>query len=106
MSHREDRGPLRSELEHDAEMRELIEFYLDELQRKVTLIEEYLAQNDAQGVEMVAHQLKGSSIGYGYPQIGESAGEVESALRGGAQTDSIRELTEHLLELCARALMA
>lgn len=106
MSHVRESGPLRSELEHDAEMHELIEFYLDELQRKVTLIEGYLGREDAQGVEMVAHQLKGSSVGYGYPLIGESAGDLESALRGGAHRDSVRELTDRLLELCARALMA
>jgi len=105
MTSRSDQGgPLRSEFADDAEMRELIEFYLDELSRKVSAIEACLACDDSKGIERMAHRLKGSSAGYGFSPIGEAAGELEAAIR--QDTDaSVVELTGQLLELCARALM-
>ncbi|MCA9282665.1 MAG: Hpt domain-containing protein [Phycisphaerales bacterium] len=97
--------PLRSEFAGDAEMHELIEFYLEELTRKVATIESCLKLDDAGGIQMVAHQLKGSSVGYGYPSIGEVAGELEAALRSGSK-DLVQGLTDQLLGLCSRALMS
>ncbi len=101
------RAPLLSTMANDAEMNELIEFYLEELRRKVTAVEKCLSDNDSHGIRMIAHQLKGSSVGYGFPTIGDSANTLESELMSSSSlTEYSRELTDQLLELCSRALMS
>lgn len=107
MTSRTEQGrPLPSEMAGDIEMRELIEFYLEELSRKVDTIHDCLARDDRQGIRRIAHQLRGSSIGYGYPTIGEAATDLEDALHDAStDADQARVLTDRLLDLCSRALM-
>lgn len=113
--------PLRSPLTSDPEMRELVMWFLGDLERRVVAIRGALDAHDADRLRVLAHQLAGSAKGYGFEQIGEAARKVESEIRfinlhresvhgsddgleDEVQLSSLTEKTEDLIVLCRRAL--
>lgn len=73
--------PLRSRFADDPEMRELVLWFLGDLERRVGAIRSALDAHDASRLRMLAHQLSGSAQGYGFEEIGEAARRVESEIR-------------------------
>jgi HPt (histidine-containing phosphotransfer) domain-containing protein len=114
--------PLRSRFANDPEMRELVRWFLGELERRVSAIRSALDANDAARLRILAHQLSGSAKGYGFEEIGTAAREVESEIRyiklhreamPGSDDDGLEdevhiatlaEKTEDLILLCRRAI--
>lgn len=78
--HRKD-SPIRSRFAHDPEMRELVPWFLGDLERRVEAIQSALDQHDAARLRVIAHQLAGSAKGYGFDQIGDAARKLESSVR-------------------------
>ena len=97
-------APLRSEFAGDADMTELIEYFVSELgDRTQTLADAFEAGNLAQ-IRSIAHQLKGAAGGYGFAAISATAAELEHALKAGEpETSALAEKVEALLQICRRA---
>ena len=69
--------PLVSTLASDPDMAELVQFFVDEIDDRVTTIQTTAQTNDIAGLRTVAHQLKGAAAGYGFEPISRTASELE-----------------------------
>ena len=78
---------LRSAYAGEAEMRELIDGFVADLPRQVAEIRRELDAANAPVVRALAHRLRGSGGGYGFPQITDAAAVVE--IRAKAASPSV-----------------
>ena len=87
-------------------MTELIDLFLGELPKRVELVAEAWQARELSKLQRLAHQLRGSSAGYGFPAIGSAAGRVEDAIRGHApeqvQLEKLAVDVKELVSLCYR----
>ena len=98
-----DQSPIFSSLSSDPDTLELVEEFVDGLRDRVRSLEVAYVTNDIEELIRLAHQLKGSSGGYGFDVIGESASVLEQSSRAaGSVTDVAREL-ERFIAMCRRA---
>lgn len=100
--------PLRSTLEGDPDMAELVGLFVGDLPQRINSIEQAWAARRASDIQRLAHQLRGSSASYGFPTIGESAARLEDSIRSLSQAptdtlDNLRRSVDELVELCKRA---
>lgn len=99
--------PLRSELSGDPEMADLIGLFLAELPKRVESLTQAWRARELQTVQHLAHQLKGSSAGYGFPAIGTAAAKIEDCIRAGdpqhVHLDQLAHQVQELISLCHRA---
>ncbi len=99
------RGPLRSEYADDPDMREIVEFFVNDLNARINSIREAFDRDDRARLKTLAHQLKGAAGGYGFPSIGQAAGAVERELLGHqADIANLGERVEDLINLCRSAV--
>jgi HPt (histidine-containing phosphotransfer) domain-containing protein len=100
-------SPLISQFSDDADMGELIEFFINELTRRTGEMERALAEGRLSDLGRIAHQIKGAAGGYGFPAISQCADELEQAIRaapdGRAETEGVRRRVAALTTLCQRA---
>ncbi|MEM7227484.1 MAG: Hpt domain-containing protein [Planctomycetota bacterium] len=97
---------LISEFASDPDMMELVNYFLDELPDRVQRLQNAYEASDVTQLKTLAHQLKGSAGGYGFPTITESAAELERTVLGDeAANASLAEKLEDLLELCRSAML-
>jgi CheY-like chemotaxis protein len=94
---------LVSKLADDADMVELVEMFIDELPDKLAAIKTALARQDFDDLARVAHQLKGSAGGYGFPAITEVAKEIEYTAKVGRHLETLNAQVKELASLCGRA---
>ncbi len=89
---------------NDPEFAELIEYFRGELPDRVRSLEDCAAQRDLDGLQRLAHQLKGAAPGFGFPSVGRAARELEERLRFPAgeerSIDQIRGELDALIALC------
>ncbi|MBX2852438.1 MAG: Hpt domain-containing protein [Phycisphaeraceae bacterium] len=98
-------GPLVSTLANDPDMVELVQFFVDEIDDRITTIQTASQADDIAGLRTVAHQLKGAATGYGFEPISQTAGELErliDATDALEVTSAIQQQVDHLIELCRR----
>ena len=89
-------------------MAELVQFFVDEIDERVTTIQTTAQTNDIAGLRTVAHQLKGAAGGYGFDPISQTAGELERLIdvtEPPEVTQAIQEQVNELIDLCQRASM-
>lgn len=103
-------GPLKSQLEGDPDMAELVGMFVGDLPQRMDAVAKAWEQRRADDLKRIAHQLRGSSASYGFPTIGNAAGRIEDALRDLAsknQSDlsSLQSTVDELINLCKRASM-
>jgi HPt (histidine-containing phosphotransfer) domain-containing protein len=107
------KASLRSSFSSDPEMRELVDFFIDDLARRVAAISSALDALDRRRLRVLAHQLYGSAEGYGFRPIGEAARILEEEICANQLDDGLaeevalsvlREKTEDLLTVCRRAI--
>ena len=100
-------APLRSQLANDPEMVELIDLYLGELPKRADCVLEAWRGRQLKRLERLAHQLKGSSAGYGFPTITTAAAKVEDCLKTGSEEQAtlseVAAGVQELIDLCRRA---
>jgi HPt (histidine-containing phosphotransfer) domain-containing protein len=94
---------LRSQLAHDPEMRELLELFLSELPKRADAVMNAWRTGEMNTLKRVAHQLKGSCAGYGYPTIGSVASDLENTITVNGPVERIAEDVRELVALCERA---
>ncbi|MEX2219262.1 MAG: Hpt domain-containing protein [Phycisphaerales bacterium] len=101
--------PIISEFAGDPEMSELVRLFLGELPQRVRALEAAWREQQVQTVARMAHQLRGSSAGYGFPTIGSAAASLEESLRARTEADAQAVLERAaaefraLVDLCSRA---
>ncbi len=98
-----ERTPLTSMLAKDPEMIELVRSFIDTLPQKIGIIRRSFSEKDYECLFVLAHQLKGSGGGYGFPEISDAAAELESRISSLGQVEHIKEAVQELVQLCERA---
>ncbi len=97
--------PVRSTYADDPEMHELIEFFVDEIPNRVEALQQAWQEHDADAIERLVHQLKGSSGGYGFQVITEAAAALEHPLKQGQDDlDALAAEYDQLIKLCNRVM--
>jgi HPt (histidine-containing phosphotransfer) domain-containing protein len=98
--------PIRSEFAADPDLADLVVEFVTSLHEHAAALREAFDQGDRASIVRRSHQIKGSGGGYGFPQIGVSAGAVElaaRALQGDRGLESLRASVDELIDLCTRA---
>ncbi|MBX3394629.1 MAG: Hpt domain-containing protein [Phycisphaerae bacterium] len=98
-----EKSALVSELSNDADMIELVEFFIAELPKRVGAMSEALAARDWATLARVAHQLKGAAGGYGFPAITDAAGALEESIKASESIDRLAGHLRQVADLCERA---
>lgn len=65
----------------DEDLRDIVEEFVHELDDRLSELEAAHEALDWGNLETLAHRLKGAGGSYGYPDISDVAGEMESAFR-------------------------
>jgi HPt (histidine-containing phosphotransfer) domain-containing protein len=107
-SPQQDRSPLRSTLEGDPDMAELVSLFVGELPQRIAALRQAWDQRRTDDLRRLAHQLRGSCASYGFPIIGTVAGKLEDSIRelGASPSpnlDSLVSTVNELIDLCDRA---
>ena len=87
----------------DNDMLELVELFVVELPNRVAAMQEALDKYDLAGLASLAHQLKGSAGGYGFPTITDAAKDVEFRAKTSDDVEGLKQQVEALVDLCHRA---
>lgn len=103
MSTRPARPPIVSELGKDPEMLELVEEFVRALPKKAADLYEMLRQGDLDTLTRLAHQLKGSAGGYGFPMITEAARQLEQCAKDAGDPGILEQRIREIADLCHRA---
>ncbi len=92
-----------SPLAGDPLMADLLRQFLEDLPKRADTVVEAWESGEAQGLRRIAHQLKGSCAGYGFPTIGDAAARLENLLQAGTRLESVASEVRVLADLCHRA---
>ncbi|HWB18991.1 MAG TPA: Hpt domain-containing protein [Phycisphaerales bacterium] len=104
-SHSGPAAPLHSRFAQDPQMKELVAFFLDDLQPRTKNLQDALHASDLAQLWHLAHQLKCAASGYGYPEITECAAVVEQeSLNAQPDLFNLTIKVQDLLSLCNRAV--
>jgi signal transduction histidine kinase/CheY-like chemotaxis protein/HPt (histidine-containing phosphotransfer) domain-containing protein len=93
-------------LDDDPELRELVQMFVDGLPERARLLERSFWAGDLDRVAQLAHQLKGTAGGYGFPSLGEAAARLEKSARTRAALDEVRGAVADVAALCEQAQAA
>ena len=100
---------IRSEFSMDPDMAEIVGIFVEEMPAKVEKLTQMFAAMQFDELRRIAHQLKGSSGGYGFSELGKVAGSLEHCLMthadGVATGDPVTEIRsefERLIDMCKR----
>ena len=94
---------LISQLAEDVDLADLVELFVNELPGHVKTFQQALAQADLAKVAWLAHQLKGSAGGHGFPSMTEPAAELERLAKANADPAQLQDSIGRFAELCRRA---
>jgi HPt (histidine-containing phosphotransfer) domain-containing protein len=97
--------PVRSSFAADPDMIEIVREFALELPGRADTLECLLAARRLDEMRVMAHQLKGAGGGYGFPEITQVAGALESALQDGLAPAEIERRAGELCNLL-RAVVA
>ncbi len=95
---------LLSELADDPDMGPLVSRFVGKLGPKVTLMREYLSNDQLDQLGGIAHQLKGAGGGYGFPSLSESARQLEEYAKTDTDLAKIQSAVNELATICERAI--
>ena len=94
----------RSEYASDPEMRDIVTLFVDDLGRRADSLRAAFAAGARGRLRTLAHQLRGSAGGYGFPGIGNAAANLEILILAEAADQRIRNAVERLAARCLRAV--
>ena len=97
---------LVSELVDDDDMAEIVRQFVVDLPERSSAILRALQVPDIETLTRLAHQLRGSAGGYGFPLITEAAASLEDGVADGLDLSSLQSRAEALASLCRRARAA
>lgn len=95
---------IRSEFADDPDMQDLVLEYINKMALRVEKMTAAYEQGEREQLIRLAHQLKGSGGGYGFPILTTLAGELEQTLLnlGEGGLDQAAEPFSALLDVCGR----
>lgn len=100
-----DQSPIKSEYAGDVDMTELIDYFVAELGARSEQIAGLLSARKLDELRVVAHQLKGSAGGYGYPALSDAAAVLESRLSAPSRDlGQVQRAVNELQDICDRAI--
>lgn len=100
--------PIFSQLANDPDMVELVEMFVSELPNRVEAVLQHWQNRDFRELRRLIHQLKGSSGGYGFSQLGRAAAELEHDLgkiidrTEQNELNKVKDGIDELVRLCQR----
>ena len=86
-----------------AEFSPLVDRFLTRLPTRLDQFDTALQANDWLGVERLAHQVKGASSCYGFPDIAHEASRIEVIAKNKSNLSLIREGLEKIRSIVRRA---
>lgn len=95
---------LISELADDPDMAAIIKIYVGKFPSKIRSMREYLVNNRLDELARLAHQLKGTGGGYGFPSISNAAWRVEQEAKSNSDLQQLRTAVSELTILCQKAI--
>lgn len=97
---------LTSQYADDPDMRELVVEFVAAMPARTLALQTALSEQRLRDLQRLAHQLKGSAGGYGFPTLGSAAGTLESTLKNSLEPslDNLRTQVDELVSLCSRAV--
>ena len=98
-----DRASLRSLYADDAEIRDIVVAFVQEMPERVEVGQRAFMRGDMLRLHFWAHQLKGCASGYGFPTISERAAALETALIERRSLDEVFTLLLQVVDHCERA---
>ncbi len=75
-----DNTPLRSEFHDDPDMRDIVRSFLEEIPKRLGLMDELLGAGNRVEFRRVVHQMKGAGGGYGFQEISNAAAQLERCM--------------------------
>ena len=93
---------LVSDLAGDPDLADVLEEFISELPARARAIEQARIEGDFDTLIRVAHQLKGSAGGYGFPSITEEAANLERIARRRGSGEELIGAVGSLTDLCRR----
>jgi HPt (histidine-containing phosphotransfer) domain-containing protein len=100
--------PLYSEMRNDPDMADLVELFTSEMPERLKQLGKAWDDSDMTTVHRLAHQLRGSAAGYGFPELGKAAGALEDAIKSntvaGTKTNDILMSYRTFSNLCLRVV--
>ncbi len=93
---------IHSTLAVDPDYHEIILEFVDSIPAKIHSISDLKVRCAWDELRRVAHQLKGSGGGYGYPAISKLGGELEDAIKSERPASELNELADQLVSLLRR----
>jgi histidine phosphotransfer protein HptB len=97
-----DRERLYSQLAGDPDLADIVEMFVEEMPARMEALRDRLSKADWQGLQQLAHQMKGAAGSYGFGTVSPVAGKLESAIRDGEPEERIRTAITELIEICGR----
>ncbi|MBN2580833.1 MAG: CHASE domain-containing protein [Pirellulales bacterium] len=95
---------IRSQFADDPELVAILPRFIQRLPEKMQALEDALENHRYEDLERLAHQLKGSGGGYGFPALTEVALRLQEAAKASEAAEATQAL-EHVAEVC-RAIQA
>ena len=93
-----------SEYATDPEMRDIVTLFVEDLARRAACLRDASAAGDRVRLRTLAHQLRGSAGGYGFPGIGNAAANLEILILSKATDERVAAAAERLASRCQRAV--
>jgi len=93
---------LYSTLAGDPDLSEIVDMFVDEMPERIDSLLEQFDGGNLEGVQRVAHQLKGAAGSYGFHPLTPYAARVEDTVRQDDPEERIREAIDELVEMCQR----
>ena len=95
--------PVLSEFADDPDMSDLVGDFVGRMPERINALKSAFEAGDTEQVMRLAHQLKGSGGGYGFPLLTEVAGELEQKAKSAPTSiDNIKTEFEAVLDVCRR----
>jgi histidine phosphotransfer protein HptB len=97
-----DAGCLYSQLASDPDLADIVEMFVGEMPERVEAFRDRLSRADWQGLQQLAHQMKGAAGSYGFDTVSPVAAKLESAIRDSEPEERIRAAVSELVGICGR----
>ena len=76
--------------------KDLLSSYVDDVEKKCTQLEDFLAAKDLEGIIHLAHTIKGASYSVGAQKVGDEAFGIEISAKSG-DLQSVEDRLQHLI---------
>jgi PAS domain S-box-containing protein len=95
-------NPIKSSHADNPRIMEIVPEFVADLPGKVRAMIDFLERNDLPALQQIAHQLCGSSGGYGFAPVTQPARTVEQSIKEGKALECIGAEVQSLIELVRR----